>query len=271
MKMHCLFFPVPVCVILVSFSQSSFSEDDKTAVVSAFEKMLEQDDTVLREFPGIAKAHEIWQEKIRETTDAYTAKLETAFRREQPRGDFETTKALQAAVERAKSRHKSPCIVQDRLPGKLANHLSDMNRAKSRANKVFITVVEKEIATLTKEDIKKAEAVNEFLITSFLPKIMHARLSEVKRINNKIFLVVTPISRWKAAHEWSQERSGDLASIANMAEQTALFNHYQAKGYSGPAWIGGARITGRWAWSDGSPFNFSFWAPRQPSGGRKIE
>lgn len=228
----------------------------------------EQDKSVLAHNSAIDNAHDAWQRRIAEVTDLYVKKLEAALKKDKPKGDFEYLKGLENALEKAKTEHKSPSILFDRLPPKIMPFLSEMNKAKSRANKAYLAVLDKEFAdALKQKDLEKAKLIDEFVVAAFLPKIIQARFSDAIRYQNKIFLPIPPHKTWADAYQWCRERKGDLASIGSIAEQAHLFKEVTKQGKMEQIWIGGVKVGGRWVWTDGTPFGFAFWAPRQPSGG----
>ena len=235
-----------------------------------FGKMFETDDTVLKEHPAIAKTHEKWKADLTKALETYHDKLSALLHREQSKGDLEFLKGLEKIVEESKTLHIGPGIVTDRLPPKIAPIQTELNKAKSRANKTLIALLDKEIAAALKEkQLQKAKAIDEFFYTLFLPEIMQAKFSEVTRFENKVFLFVPEKRSWPNALQWCRERHGDLASIRSAAEQAHLHSAITKLGRKPYSWTGGQLVDGRWYWSDGTPFGFTYWAPREPSGGRQ--
>ena len=49
------------------------------------------------------------------------------------------------------------------------------------------------------------------------------------------------------------KENGDLATIANQAEQDFVKNSFT---FSSWVWLGGVRKSGNWTWADGTPFEF---------------
>lgn len=266
-KFHMIAWPVFFC-LLVWHNAIVFSQEvDSTP--SVFGKLFEADDTVLKEHPEIAKAHETWKADLTKALETYHEKLGALLHREQPKGDLEFLKALESVVEKAKTEHAGPCILFDRLPSKAMPIQSELNKAKSRANKSLIVVLDKEIAAVLKEkQLDKAKAIEEFFYMLFLPKTMQAKVSEMRRFQNKVLLFVHDTKNWADAYQWCRERNADLASIHSPAEQALLYKTIKKFGRNNYAWTGGARIGTRWQWTDGTPFDFTFWAKGEPSKGQ---
>ena len=68
---------------------------------------------------------------------------------------------------------------------------------------------------------------------------------------------------WDAAENFCQNEGGHLASVTSKEVQDFILDRV---GQS-PVWIGATdrRREGSWEWSDCSPFNFTGWAPGEPS------
>ena len=71
---------------------------------------------------------------------------------------------------------------------------------------------------------------------------------------------------WFEARRRCAAMHGDLASIRNREEQIKITNAVSRYTYSN-FWIGGNDLKkeGRFVWSDGSPFSFTFWSAREPN------
>ena len=65
---------------------------------------------------------------------------------------------------------------------------------------------------------------------------------------------------WTAARSTCRSHhNGDLASIQDLKT-----NNFVARVAPGFVWIGASRGSGRWQWSDGSPWHYTNWAHGQP-------
>lgn len=230
-----------------------------------FADLLASDNTLVEKNQQIVKAYETWKDKIKELTSAYVKKLETHLEREKT--DLDYIKGLEKIIESAKTQHSLPCLLYDRLPIKLTAAQTELNKGKSRANKNFLSILEKEINLAVKQNkIEEAKAIESFLYESFLPQTMKWKISETLRYENKVFLFVHEKRTWKEAYDWSREKNGDLASIRNKNEQYELYKYTLKQGMVRPTWTGGIKIADRWFWSDGSVFSFTCWAKGEPSG-----
>ena len=73
-------------------------------------------------------------------------------------------------------------------------------------------------------------------------------------------------SNWRKADEYCMKEGGHLASVTNIK----IHNYIQSKVTIGQIdtyfWIGGTDQAqeGDWRWTDGSPWTFTMWGPRQP-------
>ncbi|GHT30780.1 hypothetical protein FACS189427_01000 [Planctomycetales bacterium] len=274
-SVKCLLFDclaaVFVCLLITSVAKSQ----EHSHLDAVFAEHLAPDDAVLKNNPNIAEAYEVWKSKIEESTTAYCAKLETFLEREKKKGDLDFLKGMETTIEKAKSQHVSPCILFERLPPKVAPLLADMNKAKSKANKTYLSVLDKEIAAVLKQkNLDTAKAIENFVYISFLPQIMQSNFSEAVRYENKIFLFVAQEKVWQDAYDWSRERNGDLASIHSKKEDEFLCKIIFKQGKVNPPLAGGYKISNRWFWTDGTPFDFTNWAKGQPDGtsrGKKVE
>ena len=71
---------------------------------------------------------------------------------------------------------------------------------------------------------------------------------------------------WNEAEAFCQQENGHLASITSDAINQYVLEGMNSKDF-GYTWIGGNDIDeeGTWKWTDGSPFEFTFWHPGQPT------
>ena len=71
---------------------------------------------------------------------------------------------------------------------------------------------------------------------------------------------------WEAAEAFCQQRNGHLASITSDAINRYVLEGMKSRGL-GRTWIGGNDIDeeGTWKWTDGSPFEFTFWKSGEPN------
>ena len=232
-----------------------------------FAEHLKKDDTVLRTHPTIAKAHETWKTKLEAATATYQKGMESLLDREKSRGDLETVKSYERALDLAKTQHSLPCILFDRLPTPAATLLTNLNRAKSRENKIFVAVLDKEMtSTLRQKGAAEAKKIENFLYASFLPDSMESLYSRTARLENRIYLHIDQKKTWQEAYDWCRERSGDLASVGNREIHVFLYKYVVSIGKAQEAFVGGAKIGNNWLWTDGTPFAFTSWAAGQPSG-----
>lgn len=268
---RCLSAKTIVCVALMLFACIAGNDVDSKlrAEEGLFAEKLAEKETlpeILERNDTIAQAYEERNRKIAEAVDAYVKKLEIAMEKEKRKADLETIKTLEKLIEGAKKQHAKPCIQFERLPTKLAAPLTEMNKAKSRTNKVFVNVLEKEKAAAIRRDaIDEAKEIDDFLVWAFLPKSLERAFGETASFSNKIFLKIDERKSWQDAYDWCRERNGDLASVVGREEQAFLFRKIM-KQTKDSSWIGGVRIGNRWQWTDGTPFAFSAWAQGQPSG-----
>jgi len=261
MKCCILSMVASLCLVPVIAAQS---ENNPTSV---FAKQLKKDDTVLQTNAAIAKAHEMWKAKLKEAATTYQKGLESLLDKEKSKGDLEIVKSLERAVEMAKTQHSSPCILFDRLPSKAATLLENLNKAKSRENRVFVSVLDKEMAaTLKQKGADDARKIEALLYASFLPETMESLCSRMARLENKIYLHIDQKRDWHRAYDWCRERNGDLASVGSIEIQSFLYKYLVRIRKADPTFIGGAKIGGIWCWTDGTPFNYTFWGKGQPSG-----
>jgi len=76
----------------------------------------------------------------------------------------------------------------------------------------------------------------------------------------------TNTKTWNEAEAFCQQENGHLASITSEA-----INQYVREGMNsrdlGNTWIGGNDIDeeGAWKWTDGSPFDFTYWNSGEPN------
>lgn len=239
------------------------------SVEETFAEQLKVDDRFLEYHPLIREAHEKWKERIEQTTTSYVEKLEKTLDREKPKGDLKFLKGLEKTLETSKTHHKGCCIVFERLPTRIQSLQTEMNKAKSRANRTFLEVLDREIAAaLRQKDLEKAKAVEGFLFASFLPEILGAKFGEAVRHENKIYLYNESKLPWTEARDWCRERNGDLASIGDKETNDRLIKimRKQTQGDVRQSWSGGVRVDGRWFWTDGTLFRYTNWIKGQPSG-----
>ena len=71
---------------------------------------------------------------------------------------------------------------------------------------------------------------------------------------------------WNEAEAFCQQENGHLASITSEAINQYFLDGWNSRGRS-RTWIGGNDIDkeGTWIWTDGSPFDFTFWHPSEPN------
>ncbi|KAH7695032.1 Nattectin [Aphelenchoides avenae] len=70
---------------------------------------------------------------------------------------------------------------------------------------------------------------------------------------------------WQDAEADCVSAGGHLASIPDESEE-AYFWRYLLAAWRDKIWLGGRQQSdGKWTWSDGSSFNYTEWAPGQPS------
>ena len=70
---------------------------------------------------------------------------------------------------------------------------------------------------------------------------------------------------WYEAEAFCHQENGHLASITSDAINQYVLEGMNSRGF-GSTWIGGNDIDeeGTWKWTDGSPFDFTFWDRGQP-------
>ena len=68
---------------------------------------------------------------------------------------------------------------------------------------------------------------------------------------------------WDTAENFCQNEGGHLASITSKEDQEYMLDQVGRS----PVWIGAIdeKREGSWEWTDCSPFNFTGWAPGEPS------
>jgi len=76
----------------------------------------------------------------------------------------------------------------------------------------------------------------------------------------------TEVKTWEAAEAFCQQKNGHLASITSDAINKYVMEGIKRRGLHG-TWIGGNDIDeeGNWKWTDGSPFEFTFWTSGEPN------
>ncbi|XP_030636021.1 ladderlectin-like isoform X2 [Chanos chanos] len=85
--------------------------------------------------------------------------------------------------------------------------------------------------------------------------------------------IANPVT-WSDAELSCLNSGGNLASVHTFEEYTFLQKIVQATaGKMAEAWIGAQDATQEnvWLWSDGSRFDYTYWAPRQPDNAGGIE
>ena len=71
---------------------------------------------------------------------------------------------------------------------------------------------------------------------------------------------------WNEAEAFCQQKNGHLASITSEAINQYVLEGMNSRGFSS-SWVGGNDIDeeGTWTWTDGSPFEFTFWYSGEPN------
>lgn len=73
---------------------------------------------------------------------------------------------------------------------------------------------------------------------------------------------------WEAAQAYCQSIGGNLATINDEAENTALFNYMKNYGYNNAFFgLSDAAEEGNWTWANGESLSYTNWAPGEPNGG----
>ena len=73
---------------------------------------------------------------------------------------------------------------------------------------------------------------------------------------------------WTDAEDFCQKEGGHLASVHSNATNNFVLGGMALKGLD-IVWLGGNDIKGEgvWQWTDCTPWDFTFWAPGEPTGG----
>merc|ERR1719234_77170 len=81
-------------------------------------------------------------------------------------------------------------------------------------------------------------------------------------------LWISEKKNWTDAEDFCQEEGGHLASVHSDAAVNFVLEGMEILGLD-IAWLGGNDIDegGAWRWTDCTPWNFTFWAPGEPTGG----
>ena len=71
---------------------------------------------------------------------------------------------------------------------------------------------------------------------------------------------------WDAAERTCEQQDGHLASVTSNATNQYILSGLAQRGMAEELWIGGtdSKEEGSWEWTDGSVWEFTYWAPRQP-------
>ncbi|XP_062301816.1 ladderlectin-like [Osmerus eperlanus] len=88
------------------------------------------------------------------------------------------------------------------------------------------------------------------------------------RYGTRNYLYVSLQKQWVDAERYCLQLKGNLASVHSFGEQIFLQRLVKSRTGSYPwTWIGGTdAVRNRvWLWSDGSMFNFQYWAIREPN------
>uniref|UniRef100_A0A8C9TLX2 Ladderlectin-like n=1 Tax=Scleropages formosus TaxID=113540 RepID=A0A8C9TLX2_SCLFO len=89
-----------------------------------------------------------------------------------------------------------------------------------------------------------------------------------RRFNSRCFHYVSQKATWADAQIHCTRFSASLASIHSLQEYRFVQNVTRGFGNNFPlAWMGGtdAPQEGKWIWVDGTPFDFTKWAPGEPN------
>ncbi|XP_046875275.1 ladderlectin-like isoform X2 [Hypomesus transpacificus] len=88
------------------------------------------------------------------------------------------------------------------------------------------------------------------------------------RYGKRIYLYVSQRKQWVDAERYCLRLKGNLASVHSLGQQNFLRRLVKSRTGSYPwTWIGGTdNVRNRvWLWSDGSRFDFQYWAKREPN------
>lgn len=250
------------------FATLGFAEEpasENAGSIDIFAKHLAPDRSVLEKHPDLAKAYEDRNRRIAVAMESCLKRMEALLDREKRKADLKTVTQMEKGVEAVRKYHQGPCLLNEWQSGLLAPTLKDLNQEKSRANKRFLMLVDREIAkTLRNEGTEAAKKIERFTLSVFVPKSLEWSMDRVPRRENKIYLRIEEAKEWQDAYDWCRERNGELVSIHSKAEQQFLFTTV-CKGPKPFSWTGGVRVDRKWFWSDGTPMTFTSWTPSQPS------
>ena len=255
-----------VLFLWVSSAVVSDEIDTERTAGEIFAEHLAPDQSMFEKYPELTKAYEDRNQRLAAAMETQVKRLEILLDREKRRADLNALTLAEKIVETVKTRHANPCLINERFPPPYASILKDLNQEKSRSNKRFLAVVDREIAkTLRNDGTDAAKKIERFLLSSFIPKRLDWTIGNAARLDNKIFLKVDMRKDWQDAQDWCRELNGNLASVTNKDEQAFLFKNI-VKEQVASTWIGGFRVDGKWYWVDGNPFLYMSWMPGEPSG-----
>ncbi|XP_076581434.1 ladderlectin-like [Chaetodon auriga] len=86
--------------------------------------------------------------------------------------------------------------------------------------------------------------------------------------NDRCFMYFSTPMTWAQAEKHCQSQGGNLASVHSFREYHEIQMMIKALTNSSPVtWIGGYNVgrKGVWFWSDGTPFEFYYWAAGEPN------
>ena len=71
---------------------------------------------------------------------------------------------------------------------------------------------------------------------------------------------------WDAAEQTCEQQGGHLASVTSNATNQYILSGLAQRGMTEELWIGGtdSKEEGSWEWTDGSAWDFTYWASREP-------
>ena len=98
------------------------------------------------------------------------------------------------------------------------------------------------------------------------------QMQGTSEFRGKTYLYVeTPRLTWAEAEKWCLDRGGHLVCIANRMELEHVARYAADFGANDHYWIGGTDNgdEGNWRWVDGTPFRFTSWYSREPTGGMR--
>ena len=81
----------------------------------------------------------------------------------------------------------------------------------------------------------------------------------------RCFLWLDPVLSWENTEEICNDEGGHLASVTNLEIHNYIWSKVNPNDYRTFFWIGGTGkdVEGRWSWTDGSAWEFTWWA-KQP-------